>query len=332
MALTEVDQVLGAVRARDLFGDVDIDAAKKVYRRLARAVHPDMFEVGTQKDQASKAFAHLTSLWESLSGGKATAANVVRTKRHEYVVSDVLTEDEVFTRFAVTYDDGHQRCDMLVAKSTRDGDLASAYMSAMRTLKDVPDNYKMYFPTTVEHFRYRQGDGDHAAITLAPLDGFYTLRQVKERYPEGIVGRDIAWIFRRMLVAVGNAHDVGLVHGAPTADAFFIHPEMHGVVLGGWQYSVKTGASLVAVPTDFKNYYPAAALSKSPVDYRLDVHVASKTASDLLRDDQPRALRAFFKGCQVASPPQAKHLLAEFDDLLDRLYGKRSFHQFTMSR
>ena len=48
----------------------------------------------------------------------------------------------------------------------------------------------------------------------------------------------------------------------------------------------------------------------------------------------PAPLRAFLRGCTLpnpaARPQDAWSLLAELDDLLDRLYGPRAFRPFTM--
>lgn len=332
MGLREIDLVLAATSASILFGSTEEKTAKKEYKRLVREVHPDTLSEGDlNKSRAEEAFNRLTLLWDSIKSNKASTSSIVRTRKHEYVLGGLLSEDDVVVRLMATYDAGHEACTLVVAKSVHDADLVSAYATSVRKLREVPESYRMYFPEFVETFRYRQDDGDHSALTVKSLKGFYTLRQVKERYPDGIGGRDIAWIFRRMLVALGNAHDLGLVHGAPSLDAFYIHPEMHGLVLDDWHYSVSSGSPLVAVPAATKNLYPANALSKEPVDYRLDILIASRIANELLSHAEPSALRAFFKGCQVSSPPRAAHLLTEFDDLLERLYGKRTFHPFTMS-
>lgn len=333
MGLREIDLVLAATSASVLFGSTEEKTAKKEYKRLVREVHPDTLAEGDlNKSRAEAAFNRLTLFWNSIKSGKTNTSSIVRTRKHEYVIAALTSEDDVLARFAATYDAGHEACTLVVAKSVHDADLVSAYTTSVRKLRETPENYRMYFPQLIETFRYRQTDGDHSALTVKPLDGFYTLRQVKERYPDGIGGRDVAWMFRRMLVALGNAHDLDLVHGAPTLDAFYIHPEMHGLVLDGWHYSVPSGNSLVAVPAASKSLYPVYALDKEPVDYRLDLVIASKVANELLSSTEPQALRAFFKGCQVTSPPRAAYLLAEFDDLLERLYGKRTFHPFTMSK
>jgi hypothetical protein len=55
---------------------------------------------------------------------------------------------------------------------------------------------------------------------------------------------------------------------------------------------------------------------------------------ELMGDQAPAPLRAFLRGCPLpvpeARPRDAWLLLAELDDILDRLYGPRTFRPFTM--
>lgn len=158
------------------------------------------------------------------------------------------------------------------------------------------------------------------------------MSKVLEVYPEGIHGRDVAWIFKRMLTALGNAHDLGLVHGAPTLDSFLIFPEQHGIILSEWQYSVESGQALKALQGEYQKDYPEKVFNKEAVDYRLDLQLAAKAAQRLLRKDAPRQFNIFFKACMTTKNFTAAELLREFDILLERLYGKPTFHPFTLNR
>jgi hypothetical protein len=54
--------------------------------------------------------------------------------------------------------------------------------------------------------------------------------------------------------------------------------------------------------------------------------------TSLMGDRAPTSLRAFARGCLLTSqnrrPSDAWRLLAELDDLLERLYGPRRFRPF----
>lgn len=325
-----LDRILTATALSDLDDSREPNA---VFKRFARKCHPDMYEESV-KGLAEKAFKHLSDLKEKASGvGKKAPSSGIRTKKHNYDLgSPVWSKDDVFITYPATYDAGFVNCFFSIVKSPHDSDLADAAVSALRKLNDVPDDYRKFYPELVESFRYRDDKGvDRNIIVTDRIEGFRPLSDVLKVYPKGIGGRDVAWIFRRMLVAIGNAHDIGLIHGAPTMDAFQIHDEMHGIILGNWHYSVEDGNSLTAVPSNWSNLYPQYALKKEAIDYKLDIEIAAKTAAALLNKDEPRQLFAFFKGCALTSTPTADKLLAEFDALLLRLYGEPRFNKFSLT-
>jgi hypothetical protein len=334
-ALTEI---LDARTAEDLFGTAtsNVGKARLKYRRLLRVSHPDMFSSPSDKQRAGDAFIKLTELWDIYTGKKsATKApikeNTIKTKKHEYTAV-VRTEDDVFQIFNATYDAGHKKAEVLIAKNADDKDLIDAYLGALDTIThDTPDEYKKFFPTLIEKFNYVGADNvSRPSIAIEDWDGFYSLREVLEKYPEGLGPRHVSWIFRRMLVAIGNAADIGRVHGAPNLDAFYINPHNHGIFLRSWQYSVKTGENLVAVPQNTKADYPEYVFKKKPVDYKLDVWIAAKTAIALMGNQPFKPYSAFFKGCMLTSVPHPAELLAEFDALMDKSFGERKFVTFDM--
>ncbi|MBX6766146.1 MAG: hypothetical protein IRY90_03145, partial [Actinomadura rubrobrunea] len=79
MTAPDLDQALALLdRARtpaDVFGD-DAAEAARVYRRLARAVHPDV-NGGRTKD----AFTRLNALWRRYRGADP---HTITTRRHRY--------------------------------------------------------------------------------------------------------------------------------------------------------------------------------------------------------------------------------------------------------
>jgi hypothetical protein len=337
-----LEDVLSASSLMDLDGALG-KKPNRVYLMYARKVHPDMFQEDAHKVLAQKAFAHLADL-KDLSEGKAApsvAAKAkandkrIRTKKHTYDLKVIFHKNDTFTKYTTTYDDGHKEALLAILNDPQDMDLAENHVEAVKKLnEEIPDQYKLFYPAFIENFKFRdEQTGVERLIVATEEDpGFRTMADIFEVYPKGIGGRDVAWIFRRMLVAVGNAHDIGLVNGAPNVDAFMVHDEKHGIVLTDWQYSVPLGTPLKAVPSAYKDIYPKYALEKEPVDDRLDIHIIATMAERLLADTEPRQLFAFFKGCKLANVPRAAVLLAEFDKLIDRLYGERKFNQFTLRK
>jgi hypothetical protein len=66
----------------------------------------------------------------------------------------------------------------------------------------------------------------------------------------------------------------------------------------------------------------------------LDIWLAARCLTELTGARLPAAMACFAAGCTLASPRRrpgdAWALLAEFDELLDRLYGPRRFCPFAM--
>lgn len=338
--MSDLDLVLDAKDAQGLFGNNE-KRARILYRRLARSVHPDMLDFSLQ-ERANAAFTRLTELWEqwnAKSNPNASAANsaskkqaeTISTDRRTYTVTDRPQGDPFFSRMNATYD-GDQEAVILIATKPGNADLADRHVKSLNQLqKCVPEQFRGFYPKVLETFHYQSRSATHRGVVQSRFSGFTPFSKILEVYPSGINGRDVAWIFRRMLVAVGNAHDIGLVHGAVSMDALFVNPEEHGVILADWQYSVPVGESLRAVPQSLKADYPDEALAKKPVKHSLDISLCAKVADRLLESTGPRRMRNFFAVCMKNGNLQANVLLAEFDKLLLELYGEPTFHPFTLN-
>ena len=68
--------------------------------------------------------------------------------------------------------------------------------------------------------------------------GWYTLAEVRRAYPMGVDPKDMAWMWRRLLVALGFAHLNGVIHGAVLPDNISILPGQHGLLLENWSQAV----------------------------------------------------------------------------------------------
>jgi serine/threonine protein kinase len=191
-------------------------------------------------------------------------------------------------------------------------------------------------PRLVDTFRHksdRTRRGNVIAVsTHRPL---YSLLEVMQRRPHGLDPRDAAWMWRRLLVALGTAHRAGIVHGAVVPEHVLIEPDDHGVVLVDWCYSATgPGERIPALVPRYRDAYPPEVLDRDPPGPHTDIHLAAGLMSGLMGDRAPKSLRRFADGCRLASPRQrpddAWRLLRELDELLHRLYGPRKFRPFVM--
>lgn len=347
MSVRELDEALARLgRARgpaDLFGEDEAQAARR-YRRLARLVHPDATG-GRTRD----AFIRLNALWRAHTRGDATT---ITTRRHAYRLEGDPIGGDLAQLYAASSEPGQVRDGttpregrpvlLKMPRDPRDGDLIEREAVALRQLpKDGDGKYLPYVPRLVESFRHRDASAgtQRQVNVIAALDGFRTLAEVKRAFPDGVDPRDAAWMWRRLLVGLGFAHRAGVLHGAVLPDHVMIHPERHGLVLVDWCYSVPgcyahadPSGRVPAMVDRYAGWYPPEVPGRRTASPATDIFMATRCITDLMGDKAPKAMRSFARGCTLTAqnrrPDDAWRLLAELDELLERLYGPRRFRPF----
>lgn len=338
-----------ARKPEQIFGAAD--EAKHNYLRLVRAAHPDKHPADTVLAEA--VMAKLNGLWQiaerSISAGsygtrRSVSANPlrIRSRRAAYTLGEQWRTDDIANWYDATSNAGPRT--IRIARQPRDNDLLGNEATILKHLyANTEDNpgYRAYLPTMTDSFTVRSGGVNRRANAFASMDGLWSLQAVIDAYPQGVHAKDAAWIFRRLLVAVGYAHSGGVVHGALVPSNILIHPEQHGLVLANWSYARSDGGPLTAVVSRWRDIYPEEVLAKEPAVAETDIYMAAMTMIRVLGGHDralpltvPRTLRAFFKGCtlQRASrrPDDAWLLKDTFDEVLEQTYGPRRFHPFAM--
>lgn len=333
--------VVAASSAAELFGarsDARRQEARAEFRRLARLCHPD-HQPPDRRTLAEAAFGKLGRLWRdwqvtAAGGTPQTTELVVTTRHHQWVGNSRLGADELCDLYGAT---DHDRAGRAIVKVTRrpgDSDLVAneaAVLAALRTAVDR--RWAPYFPTLIETVRHRDSSGERRINVVGQLDGFHTLTEVADAYPGGLDPLDAAWMWRRLLVALGAAHRAGVVHAAVVPDHVLIHPEEHGLVLVGWYYATTgTGQVVSAIIDRYRTWYPAEIVDRRPVTPATDIFLASRLMAHLIGPRLSGPLEAFIAGCtlpdQVRRPDDAWRLLAELDQLIEKLWGPRTFRPF----
>ncbi len=144
----------------------------------------------------------------------------------------------------------------------------------------------------------------------------------------------MAWIWRRVLVAIGFTHRTGLIHGAVLPPHIMIQPNDHGLTLVDWCYSSggPNPGNLPAAVARYRDWYPPELSAGYAPGADLDIYLATKSMLALIAPPVPEALAAFAAGCTLRGrarrPDDAWDLLREFDDLIERLWGPRTFRPF----
>ena len=321
--------------------------ATTAYRRLARLLHPDAAPE-ERRAEAEAGFGRLTRAWqryrETARGGPDPHDPVLTTAERTYHVDrgHPLAEGDIADLRLVRHrEDGRWHEGVLkLPRAPRDNDLIRAEATALdRIDRRGLERYRAFSPRLVGTVRHRDPETlvERHGNVLNRLSGFHDLTAVRRAHPDGLDPRDAAWMWRRLLVAIGNAHRAGVVHGAVVPEHVLIHPELHGLVLVDWCYSVPlaesgTAPHVPAMVPRHEDLYPPEVAERRPATPATDVYMATRCVEYLTGARLPRPLRAFARGCALPDPRRRPHdafaLLAELDEVLERVYGPRRFRPF----
>jgi len=303
----------------ELFGSAD---PHRGYLRLAALLHPDR-AAPAAKAAATDAFVLLTNRWR--------ARGTVAFGR--YRVGAVTHTGDIANIHAIGRG--------LFLKQPRrpaNNDLMEREATALRRIAATGDpRYLPYVPRLVDTFRHRdpRNGQERRVNVLGTVPHLLSLAEVIRMRPGGLDPRDAAWIWRRLLVALGLAHRAGVVHGAVLPEHILIETTDHGVVLVDWCYSVVDGLDHVpATVPGYADWYPPEVHKRQRPGPGTDIAMAARSMTALMGGHAPAALVSFANGCSLPSPrsrpDDAWQLLTELDDLLERLYGARKFRPLNL--
>ena len=333
----ESKEVLAADTAYDLFGDVDQTAARRRFRDLARVLHPD-------HGGDTAVFQKLTKLWERARtefrhgtyGTPDAAIHGLRisSKAHTYTLDRRLAEGELADLF-VAADETNARCGVKLVRRPANNALLAHEMQVIREIRDkIEPTYLPYLPDAKDSFGVKEGSVIRRANVFGLLDGFDTLERVRSVYPDSIDPRDGAWIWRRLLTALGAIHQAGFVHGAVLPQHAMILGVQRGMVLVGWSAAQKIEEPITLISTNDRDRYPKEVFDKTGAIPETDIFMAAQLVRDLVGPRLPRAFRTHLRACMLPKasmrPDDAWSVKDSFDEINERLFGARKFKPFYM--
>lgn len=233
-----------------------------------------------------------------------------------------------------------------IAKSTIDNDLVENETRVLTYLTGrlkANSTFASYFPRLLQVLNH---DG-HVALVTSYADGFVSLADILRAYPKGIDFRDMVWMYKRLLVGLGFAHEQGVLHGAVLPPHVLVHPTDHGAVIVDWSYALTDPGPkdrIKAMSLPYESFYaleiPRKETSLKP---STDIYMAATCAVALLGgdvktgimpDSVPKEIRDFFTPSLDESakhrPQSAWDLHEQFDALLQKVVGKPTYRPFKM--
>jgi hypothetical protein len=206
----------------------------------------------------------------------------------------------------------------------------------LKELRDkIEPTYLPYLPDVKDSLALKEGSVIRRATVLGNLEGFYTMADIKKAYPSGISGQDGAWMWRRVLTALGAIHRAGFVHGAILPQHMMILGEQRGLVIVGWTAAQKDGAPIEMISIPDRDAYPPDLLAKKPSSTDMDIFMAARIVRDLIGPRLHRQMARHFKAAMLPRPgmrpDDAWALKDAFDELNERLYGERKFRPFKLT-
>lgn len=190
----------------------------------------------------------------------------------------------------------------------------------IETLRDIHEKanggvFSKLFPKIIDSFEV-----DGKLCVVQPSDENTSLACVARKYPDGIDGRHISWIYNRALNALGFLHNCGYIHGAISPWHVLIN-DNHLCSLSGIIHTVNKSEILGPVPTAIKHWY--ATNDKKPTE-NLDIRFLSKTMLSLADKNIPRKLKAFIQGAPLTNKG-AFELVDDFKEVVSSTYGPPKF-------
>lgn len=204
--LDEIERLFKIKTPQEIFGS---DVEGKV-RELQPILHPDRYHGDAdRRKQAEALFKKLDSLVAMV---QVKPVEIKSPKRTYQEVRLVKTGDvsDIYSGQA----DGNQYLIKVSRLAGADKMLDQERQALTKIHTAAADtSYRCYFPLLAESFPAR--DKIQRRVNVFTHEaGWYTLEQVLAVHKQGLHGRHLAWMFKRLLTALGFAHRLDLVHGA----------------------------------------------------------------------------------------------------------------------
>jgi hypothetical protein len=282
--------------------------AKLLYKRLAAMFHPDVFSEARHKQDAEQVFKELGAIWDAYKAmhdfKAAPVFGDLEIAGVAYMIAGEARNlsNRTFKAFTVVRAPGGAPRILFVARASGGN---TGYADILFKIKNYGICEDLFAGYGSREFAVGQKDGRHSAFTtlIPDSDKWRSLGHVAETGK--LDAKDIAWIWRRVLSAAAVCADLSAGFGF-ARDASYIEPERHGYI--HMCFCARPAHRSVA------DLAPAA-------EFMISVC-----------DAMPDQMHRYF--VEVSRPDMSPRthpaeLLADFDYVLERLWGSKKFHHFT---
>lgn len=178
--------------------------------------------------------------------------------------------------------------ELVLLKIARDPAGAAALrheQAFLRRLWDSPargaDHFVHRLPPPIDLAPIQVAGVERVVSVMRWRSGFHTpLQQAMQAHPDGIDGRVLVWIFKRMLELLAFTHASGVVHGAITPDHILVHPRDHGAILVGWGAATSWTGSGEPLPRRVERHrelYPSPVFEGGPASPTADLIMLARS-------------------------------------------------------
>lgn len=291
-----------------LVDNKNIDELKIIgLKKLEEITHPDLFPA-EQKDLAATLFKEIHTILDR------------RIKVGQYTLRDKLWNGDLTDIYG-----GNDIIAKIVRSSSNNSLLDNERNNLDNLYKSGP-SLGDYLPEFKDSLTIRsKGKRARRANIFSYSPNYITLKEVGEKFSEGLDGRHIAWIFKRCLVCLGLNADAGIVHTAILPEHILINPQNHGGKLIGWTLSKKQGEKQNLIVKGRKMFYSPRILNKEGVSLWDDLYMLAKCMISISKE-LPKPIDNFLLSLLMEG--EIRHpwdLHEDFDKVLLKVYGLPKF-------
>lgn len=163
-------------------------------------------------------------------------------------------------------------------------------------------------------------------------------QRIKDKFPDGLSERHVAWIASRMYEFVALLHTQGLVHSGINPESVFIVPETHGIYVTSFYHMKPMDSKLETISAKYKNWYPAKTLYDKKAIETIDIELVGRTALYLLGDQtgtgysllrKKGSTQKFIKFFMSHSENSGEHY-GKYRELLKEIWGPPKYFKLEL--